>query len=758
VNSGTKPAQGDTKKEEKKDSLIKLGGPSSSTYIGAAFETMGYRAQALLLGSQWYLFLSLGVFLWVCVAISSIFHFVVEQKVEGMVWLLIGPILFTVLLVPRVRSTGAEWRIGAGAPLTNPMIERAQGSEVSWAFHLLNNTVANAVRTVSAVLSQDERRSELKKFMTRQRILDDLLTMEVRDGALKSFMMTSLAMCNAELGYARNLALGARDASFRATPAYQAAFANKDRAATRDKNLPLSPVAREYVKERWESKVKLSDPTRQVCSKSFEYLTTEYNANEALSSDAAFERFYQTPVSCEDLWCILAIGVHEDTSRALEGKQRELGIDNETWRELLVDIAEKLSVPQVNLDLDGKPVLGATPAPPDPSAIPIIVGGYMMRKAMQGDFYSGLVTELQQRANIERFEENYSVYTKGQQLQKHLFRGMTHQIATAKRYEFFTTLSHIPYLQALLLYVLAFSFPFFCLLVILPGKAEGFLLWVKMWLWVKSLDIGWIVLALIDDVLWQLMPHSSEWDILKDPNSSPITMFEAAFQGDPSYSVATYYSVMGVLLTGVPILLSQVLLGSANSIFSKLMGGISEFGGRLGGLAQPGASQPQLLASDYLREIYYARYATKRLGQDSVPESAYVRSAAKDMRDLAQKWKVHKAENLPIPFFVAAGVENQLNSRQAAVELERLAQRLEASLVAPNAYFSLFEGAKTDIGYNLDALRAGLSARGEYWNQPLSNPEGFGSLYSVKLTKDQAVAGATAFRQWAEQLNKVGMR
>jgi hypothetical protein len=235
-------------------------------------------------------------------------------------------------------------------------------------------------------------------------------------------------------------------------------------------------------------------------------------------------------------------------------------------------------------------------------------------------------------------------------------------------------------------------------------------------------------------------------------------MFEAAFQGDPSYSVATYYSVMGVLLTGVPILLSQVLLGSANSIFSKLMGGISEFGGRLGGLAQPGASQPQLLASDYLREIYYARYATKRLGQDSVPESAYVRSAAKDMRDLAQKWKVHKAENLPIPFFVAAGVENQLNSRQAAVELERLAQRLEASLVAPNAYFSLFEGAKTDIGYNLDALRAGLSARGEYWNQPLSNPEGFGSLYSVKLTKDQAVAGATAFRQWAEQLNKVGMR
>ena len=79
---------------------------------------------------------------------------------------------------------------------------------------------------------------------------------------------------------------------------------------------------------------------------------------------------------------------------------------------------------------------------------------------------------------------------------------------------------NLPYYQGVLLYLLSLAYPFMCLLVIIPSRAMSFLLCPLMWLWVKSWDVGFAVVIILDKVLWNLLPNT---DVPLQP-----------FSGDPS--------------------------------------------------------------------------------------------------------------------------------------------------------------------------------------------------------------------------------
>jgi hypothetical protein len=128
-----------------------------------------------------------------------------------------------------------------------------------------------------------------------------------------------------------------------------------------------------------------------------------------------------------------------------------------------------------------------------------------------------------------------------------------------------TSAFNLPYYQGILLYVLGITFPFFSILLLLPGKHSGFLMWFMLWFWAKSWDIGFAVAMLLDDVLFAIFQNSN--DALKgaanhvlDP-SMALTMF-SMHEADPTFDMGTYYMIMGVVVQSIPVVSAYMILGS----------------------------------------------------------------------------------------------------------------------------------------------------------------------------------------------------
>src|SRR5690606_25641963 len=105
----------------------------------------------------------------------------------------------------------------------------------------------------------------------------------------------------------------------------------------------------------------------------------------------------------------------------------------------------------------------------------------------------------------------------GTVMQYSLAHGATHveevglpiyQMVKARQFLYSFALN-LPYYQGLLLYILAIAYPFFALVVLIPGKAANFLFLPLAWLWVKSWDVGFAAIFVLERVMYNLLPNWS---------------------------------------------------------------------------------------------------------------------------------------------------------------------------------------------------------------------------------------------------------
>jgi len=66
----------------------------------------------------------------------------------------------------------------------------------------------------------------------------------------------------------------------------------------------------------------------------------------------------------------------------------------------------------------------------------------------------------------------------------------------------------IPHVQGLFLYWLALGFPIAVLLMVLPNFHKALITWSLFWIWVKSWDIGFLLIKRIERVLWAMIGSS----------------------------------------------------------------------------------------------------------------------------------------------------------------------------------------------------------------------------------------------------------
>ena len=194
-----------------------------------------------------------------------------------------------------------------------------------------------------------------------------------------------------------------------------------------------------------------------------------------------------------------------------------------------------------------------------------------------------------------------------------LRRQSAYQFSKARKYEAYMLLTFLPYLQGMFLYMLAVSYPFFTVFLLIPGKANVLFTWMGLWAWIKSWDVGWALMVVADDVVWELMPKTAFIDPTKPAAfSSPISLFEAAFDGDYAYNSSTYWMLLSGLIIGIPMVTGQAVLGAKKAIAGTLLSGAQDFGGVIGDVGEIAAGGPQVRAFVEARESHSANEAARQ--------------------------------------------------------------------------------------------------------------------------------------------------
>ena len=146
---------------------------------------------------------------------------------------------------------------------------------------------------------------------------------------------------------------------------------------------------------------------------------------------------------------------------------------------------------------------------------------------------------------------------------------------------------HVPYWQGVLLYLVSISYPFMALLVLVPGRALSFLYFPMLWLWLKSWDIGFAAVSVLDSILWELLPNTelkykvfSEGTltqegvtVLSEDGGGIPEVLRASFAVDPTFNLHAHYNFISMALFLVPSLSGYAILKTKRSILASFTDG-----------------------------------------------------------------------------------------------------------------------------------------------------------------------------------------
>lgn len=187
----------------------------------------------------------------------------------------------------------------------------------------------------------------------------------------------------------------------------------------------------------------------------------------------------------------------------------------------------------------------------------------------------------------------------------------------------------MPYIQGILLYVLALAYPFAALMVILPGYHKVILTWLSFLVWAKFWDVGFAVVKVLERSVWAMIGNNenalflnskvkemSQWAQVQvdcagancqiptikyapvgtsaGMNNVDVSfhLFDRALalaaNMDLDLSNSYYIYIMAALYFSVPAVTGQIVLGAKAGASSLVGGFISGFSDKVSGAAQSG--------------------------------------------------------------------------------------------------------------------------------------------------------------------------
>ncbi len=509
--------------------------------IAAAMETAGVFAQAEVLQTFRGGLENLAALCYACAIAGGLLTDALFGQYRQALYFLIGPPLFFFVISTTQNVNGVE--VKNGDRVTPGSIEDQirfldryvndaqfdQGAEVSFLFYGIDRVVSSVVQGIVSVIIDTKNKDDLL-YKTRERVLSwTLLSSPPSAGFNKIVALATAGEC-AEVSHRTFEMLKHRiDSTKRSI--------DDDNLDDIGKNLK-----RLYDEEKTRPRFLLDHETATYLS-------------DDPKTQAEYEQY---PVSCEQMWTYLhAVAINHAEDR----------LDINSY----IGSGDKdPNIPWDRVEADVREALGGEAAARE------VLAAYMVKNAMARTSHANFIGDSFNRVqfNAERsagvFEDSVEIHRFGGHLKVQFFA------------------RSIPYIQGLLLYILAASFPFFAVFLVMPSRASTFLVWLSLWIWVKSWDIGFALVDVARGILWMFTRGSVDrFAPGTAPNANmvstpldwtrPETLFAFIADNDPLANQNTYFTIVAILILAVPLLTAHFCLG-AGTLWGVFSANISQKG------------------------------------------------------------------------------------------------------------------------------------------------------------------------------------
>ncbi len=694
----------------------------AGTMVAAVLETAGYYYQSQILDQLGEAFTgSLGGLIYAVGVAATVFAVAIRGGYKFGPWLLIGPPLFFSMVVPRTAADNTLWQF-AGQPRDQNQVQAEVArlvppgdAEVSTLFAKYNRLVSRTVQEMVRVINREKTQSD-KWFIYKGQLLSQVYSRNVDNPGLQQLIQHSLLYDCAEFVQAASESLQP-DRDPTQTKMRQDQLAHFD-----DKKLTLTSKAAEFV-----AQMNREFPGR---------FGTETEVAQIVGDKDQKGRTY----SCKDVWDYTLLGLVREGFRTVEDvtdQAERRGLDKD---EVLNALAKAI----------GQAKDGAEPGSVDQAEhiqkIALAAAKYILRNESAHRSFAGMMEDQAQRSLEAGTVE---IPAQNELSQTEFARGRSTEYA--ERTRMLTIGTSLPYYQGLILFLLAIAFPFFALLLLVPGKHAGFLLWFALWLWIKSWDIGMAIVMQLDDVIFTVLNLAKEFrtsDLQKEAiNFDFVAAVSALRLSDPTFQLATYYNVIGACLMAIPIVSSQLLLGSLSGGVGVISQGMKVMSEDFASASR--VSQSQLAVSNLRHDIIqlgvdrannYFKNGGGFTENKVLPDGRNVRHA-----DLKRNMSTYYAEQ-----HVQYGPSTHSPDGRVVTESNRRMDHTENSIQNRMALFQTMRVA--------EGLTRAFSGSSGIWSGKSDNP-GLTAARSSGFTAvaDSAAALATFYQKEAEgQMDPLG--
>jgi hypothetical protein len=122
---------------------------------------------------------------------------------------------------------------------------------------------------------------------------------------------------------------------------------------------------------------------------------------------------------------------------------------------------------------------------------------------------------------------------------------------------------NLPYYQGLLLYLIAIAYPFFALVVLLPGRATNMLYIPLAWLWIKSWDVGFAAVFILERIMYNILPN---WSLSPNLREGPWTydqfpeILGEGYNFSHIQAVSMHYVFLSMAMSSVPAVMGLMTI------------------------------------------------------------------------------------------------------------------------------------------------------------------------------------------------------